>query len=388
MSEPKSADAQPARESPANVSGNPAKPAARFALLDGIRGIAAMCIAVYHIWRYEPEPYPAIEFVPGWIDWLLLRTWIGVQLLLVISGFVIAYTLRNTWVSPREALSFVGRRLVRLMPAYWLTLLVVVLLNAACVGWWSFPAVFSKSLTLGRVAAHLVFLQDITGQTPLSAGIWTICIEVQFYIVCVLGWGLAQRLSPRASPENPRPAAWAILVVFAPFALASLVYWNWLDTTEPWVTHFISFFFLGLVTWWALDKTVPAWAFIVTVATVVVSLALRWKVENAIALSMTLAIFTAGKLGKLQVWLNWRWLQYLGRISYSLYLIHYPVSHCLTWAGWRWFDNSPTPAQATLILSACLVASLIAGHLLYIAVEAPSVRLTAWMKSRSERASR
>lgn len=84
-------------------------------------------------------------------------------------------------------------------------------------------------------------------------------------------------------------------------------------------------------------------------------------------------------------WLNWRWLQFLGRSSYSLYLIHDPVSHVLTQFGWRLCGNSPTPAQSSLILFLCLVASIAAGHLLYVWVEAPSGRCSAWLKGRWSR---
>jgi peptidoglycan/LPS O-acetylase OafA/YrhL len=75
-----------------------------------------------------------------------------------------------------------------------------------------------------------------------------------------------------------------------------------------------------------------------------------------------------------------RWLQYLAKISYSLYLIHYPVSHVLTWFGWQCFDNSPTPLQGTLILTGCLVVSIAAAHVLYMTVERPSVRLADRLK--------
>ncbi len=164
--------------------------------------------------------------------------------------------------------------------------------------------------------------------------------------------------------------------------LTSLFHWNWLDSTEPWVTHFLSFFILGMMTWWVLDGTVPTFVLVATIALIAVYLVLHWKLENALALMASLTIFTAGRCGHLHDWLNWRWLQYLGRISYSLYLIHYPVSHCLTWAGWSWCDNSPTPVQATFILAACLPASLLAAHVLYVGIEAPSVRWTSRMKAR------
>lgn len=371
-----------------NLTGEPIKPAARFAMIDGLRGLAALGICVYHIWRYEPalttDPltYASNEFVPGFVDWVLLRSWVGVQFLLVISGFVIAFTLRNTWVTPRELLSFVGRRIVRLWPPYAVTILVALLLHAACVTWWGLPPPFEERLTVTRVLAHLVFLQDVLGQTPLSAAIWTVCIEMQFYVVSVVGWGLAQRLLPRPDKQQPRSSGWGVLLVFAPLALASLLVWNRQDSTEPWVIHFLNAFFLGMVTWWTLDRTVSPRVFAATVAVVAVHLVFQWKLENALALTGASAIYVAGRTDHFHDWLNWRWVQYLGRISYSLYLIHYPVSHLLMWVGWRWCGDSPTPAQASLILFLCIVASVAAGHLLYVYVEAPSGRWSAWLKSR------
>ena len=100
-------------------------PRAPDVFVDGLRGLGAMGIATYHIWRYEPPvdaslppTYLSVQFVPWIVDWALLRAWFGVQFLLVVSGFVIAYSLRNTWVTPREIISFVGRRIVRLWPPF------------------------------------------------------------------------------------------------------------------------------------------------------------------------------------------------------------------------------------------------------------------------------
>lgn len=369
-------------------AGDPIQRVARFAFIDGLRGLAALGIALYHTWRYEPaltnDPltYASNDFVPAVVDWVLLRTWVGVQFLLVVSGFVIAFTLRKTWVTPRELLSFVGRRFVRLWPPYAVTILFVILLHVACVAWWGFRSPFEESLTLTRVLAHLAFLQDVLGETPLSAAIWTVCIEMQFYVVSVVGWGLAQRVVTRPDRQQPRPSGWGVMLVFAPLALASLFVWSRQDSTEPWVHHFLSSFFLGMATWWTLDHMISPRVFQVILIVVAGHLVFDWKAESALALVATLSIYLAGRTNHFHDWLNWRWLQYLGRISYSLYLIHYPVGHFVMWLGWHWCEHSPTPAQATLILLACFVASLVAGHLLYVCVEVPSGRWSARLKIR------
>ena len=357
----------------------------RFVFVDGLRGLAALGIVIFHIWWYEPAPYPWLDSMHWIVDATFLRIRAGVQVLLVISGFVIAFTCRNTWVTPREFVSFVARRLIRLVPAYWFTLACVVLVNAICGAAGDFASPYAGDLTLARVTAHMAFLQDILGHEALSAGIWTICIEMQFYIVAILGWGLAQHAFARPVPNEPRPSAFALMAVFAPLGFVSLFYWRILDSTAPWVIHFLWMFFLGMSTWWTLDRSLPrsCYAMIVTVAVVELVFDAEWRYENSVALGTSIAIFMVGERGELHQWLNWSWLQYLGRISYSLYLIHFPVCHLLITAGWRLFSDNPTASQASVILTGSFAASLLAAHGLYTLVEAPSLKLSARLKRKS-----
>src|SRR5437870_3358365 len=111
------------------VDGGSSKPATgapnRFAYIDGLRGIAALGIVVFHLWWYEPAPFPVFGTEPTSADEAFRKIRASVQILLVISGFVIAYTLRRTWVTPTEMYWFIGRRLVRLVPCYWVTIATV-----------------------------------------------------------------------------------------------------------------------------------------------------------------------------------------------------------------------------------------------------------------------
>ena len=377
-----------AAPSPITPSVPNSAPPFRFAFVDGLRGIAALSILVFHLWWYEPKPMPTLASAPEFVDEAFLKLRGGVQLLLVISGFVIAYTLRKTWFTVPEVTSFVGRRLVRLVPAYWVVLFAVILLDLVCRNLLKLPSPMDGHLTATRIVAHLAFLQDVADVEALSAGIWTLCIEMQFYVVAVLGWGLAQRLFRRPNPDLPQPSALGLLTVFGPLALASLFHWRTMESTSPWVTHFLWMFFLGMCTWWTLDRTVPRLVLLNLVIIAIVELYLdaEWRYENSMALLTALAIYVAGRLNSLHRWLNWGPLQYLGRISYSLYLIHFPVCHLIVSAGWKTYGDSPTPFQSVLIHLVAIVASLIAGHLLYILVEAPSARWAARLK-RAENAS-
>ena len=368
----------------------------RFAFVDGLRGLAALSIVIFHAWWYEPDPQPLQESLHRFVELAILRTRGGVQILLVLSGFVIAYSLRNTWVTPREVLSFVGRRVVRLVPAYWVALSFVILVEILCRVPLNLPPPFTGQPSVPRVLAHLVFLQDVLDFEALSAGLWTVCIEMQFYFVAVLGWGLAQRVLARPVMDQPRPATPALLTVFVPLAIASLVYWYRSESTDHWVTYFMWRFFLGMITWWTLDRTISVAAFKTIVAIAVGQLVYelafdpRFELQfelpsaNAIALATALALYIAGRRDRLHVWLNWRWLQFVSRISYSLYLIHFPVIHLLTTAGWNWCGNAPTVAQAAIILLSSIAASLLAGYALHVLVEVPSVQWAANMKRRHE----
>lgn len=367
-----------AETKPIRTEGSPQ----RFVYVDGLRGIAALCILVFHIWWYEPEPFPAFATSNWMVDLAFLRVRGGVQILLVISGFVIAYSLRNLWITPIEIVNFIGRRVIRLVPAYWVAIATVILVNIVCDHLLNLASPFEGPLTGLRVLTHMLFLQDVTGHDPLGAGMWTLCIEMQFYFVAVLGWGLAQRLFTRPDPAESRPSMLGLITVFAPVAFVSLFHWRIQETNDQWVTHFLWMFFLGMSTWWTLDKMLSPLIYrgILVIAIVELFFNADWRYENTVALTTAIAIYAAGTQNKLYTWLDWPWLQYFGRISYSLYLIHFPVCHLLTTIGWMWCDNAPTTFQARLILLTSFFASLVAGHLLYVLVEAPSARWAARMK--------
>ena len=95
--------------------------------------------------------------------------------------------------------------------------------------------------------------------------------------------------------------------------------------------------------------------------------------ELTVALTAGVVIYLVGRRGHLGDWLTWRPLQHLGRISYSLYLIHYATSWIVVSLGCYWTGSNAEAAVFWMVTS--VFVSIGAAHLFYRCVEAPSLRL-------------
>ncbi len=353
--------------------------ASRFRFIDALRGIAALAVCWHHVNLYGPLPEPAATVMPKWLRLGAFYGWAGVPMFFVISGFVIAYSVRGAWITPRFLGNFALRRSLRLDPSYWVMIGLALFLHflPEMVG---LPSPHESGLTAGQVLTHFVYLQNISEYDNLSAGFWTLCIEMQFYLLFCVMLAVAQRLS-RGGQDNPQPRGAALALVFLPLALGSLFFFNLDEAFDDWIIYFFSMFFVGAAAWWTLDRRLPAWLLWGYLAAMGARFVWHGGDDIPFAMVTVAAIYLIGRAGRLGSTLNWRPLQYLGRISYSLYLIHYPVSHIVVNAGYRLTGDSPWAAFGWLALSVLL--SVLAAHFLYLFVEAPTARLASRLKPRS-----
>jgi len=129
----------------------------RFAVLDGWRGIAALCVALYHF-----PVYSHIEF-SGFVH----GAYLFVDFFFVLSGFVIAYVYADRLQRWDDVTEFIVRRFGRLWPLHVATLLFLFAMElaklyAANRGWLNFsrppfdPAGFNN---WASIPTNLVLIQ-------------------------------------------------------------------------------------------------------------------------------------------------------------------------------------------------------------------------------------
>jgi peptidoglycan/LPS O-acetylase OafA/YrhL len=362
---------------------------ARFTYIDALRGLAALAVAAYHFYHSTGLTSVYDASLPRFITAALARGFLGVQVFFVLSGFVIAFSQRETFVTLRYLGNFALRRSLRLDPPYWAAIFAVIALN-----WLAYRLHFEglePMPSIPVVLANMIYIHDLIGVQKILSVSWTLCIEVQFYLILTVLVGLVQRI-PGRRPLLGWPTA-ASLIVFVGMFAASLV-----DLARPRI-HFSVFlphwymFSLGAVAWWTLDGRVHrAWFWACAAAV----LALMFTVQfgraeplqfdhheldrTATALCTAVSIAIVGSMGKLETLWRSRAVQFFGRISYSLYLVHAVVGGKAIKLGARVLGASP--AAAVVLFFFGLAVSVAAAYVFYRLIERPSVELTKRLKRK------
>jgi len=158
--------------------------------LDGLRALAVVMVLVFHSW-YEQPGYLQPGQNPYQYPLNYGRT--GVHLFFVLSGFLLflpyARCMFGMQSQPSAKLFYV-RRLLRVGPAYWVCLALLVVAAPITVS------------ALRDATLHVFFLSNAFPQTTFSinAVFWTMAVEVQYYAVLpLIGW-TAMRLSHKWNP--------------------------------------------------------------------------------------------------------------------------------------------------------------------------------------------
>ncbi|MCD2514479.1 acyltransferase family protein [Comamonas endophytica] len=341
-------------------------PVSRNAVIDCTKGLACALIIWHHLAFYGPMADVVQPLLPGLIEWLYEDARMAVQLFLVLAGYLAAASLAPDGLA-RHSQPWVQivRRFVRLVVPLAVALVLAVLVTALVRPWFD-HASLSAAPTLFQLLAHALLLQGIVGEESLSAGVWYVSIDFQLFALTALLFAVVRWFdaAPGTAPRaRPTPGQIAVVLL----AAASLWGFNRDADFDNWAVYFFGAYGLGMMAFWAVRSPRP-WAWSALMAALLgVALWLEWRTRIALAGAAALALIAAMRSPQLQRLQGPVRLQQLGRMSYSVFLVHFPV--CLlvnAVVTWFW----PESLAINLFgLCAAFALSLAVGRFLYLRVE-------------------
>ncbi len=336
----------------------------RMPLIDSLKAVAALLVLLNHFSSYGPLAEGARELLPALTTWCYEYGRMAVQVFLVIAGFLAARGLSaNGEALAGSPLRLIWKRYLRLAVPY-LAAIGLAIIAAAIADHWFDDEMIPDRATFGQWLAHAALLHGILGIDALSAGVWYIAIDFQlFALMAILLWAGRWRLVAPA----------LVLAV----ALLSLFWFNRDAAWDNWAIYFFGSYGLGAAAWWASDRRqMSAWLGVI--ATIVIAaLVVDFRLRIALALGVALLLGFGRRSGLLESWPTARPLAFLGQISYSVFLVHFPVLLLANGLYARLGLESAGSALTMLMLA--IGASIAAATAFYRWIESPeaSRRITA-----------
>jgi peptidoglycan/LPS O-acetylase OafA/YrhL len=360
-----------------------------------VRGLAILTVAIFHfsILAGTPHTHPLDNVVSKVIG----SGWMGVDLFFVLSGFLITGILYDTKYGQGYFTKFYARRALRIFPVYYGFLLVMLLLITAfsLAG----PAIPSFTDDFGWYAmflgnVHLAYDNAVTLDLPVTAVLWSVAVEEQFYLVwplivlalhrrllipaclVIIGAALITRAYMASNETSPwfaytlLPARMDSLAVGALIAIAARQSWGLGPLVR--LAPVVGVVALGIVIGLGVDISqmdpfaprVQAYGY--------TAIAFMFGAFIVLAVSMPSA-------SPVHWFFASSGMRTIGRYSYAMYVIHYAVGYLIashvTIAGWfPQVAGSSLLGQAMFVFAA-LSATFAASWLSWRLVETPFLKL-------------
>lgn len=333
-------------------------------MVDLVKALASQLIVLHHFVSYGPMVRAVSDYAPRLIDWLYEDGRLAVQAFLVVGGFLsarsLAPRLRELSLDPSGAalLRLAWHRYVRLLRPYLPALLLAIIFAAIARMLVTDPDTPAPP-SFSQVLYHLLLINDIAGVDALSTGVWYVAIDMQLYCMLLLLLWAAQRLSALGVKKHA-----AGLFLLTVLAAVSLLWINRDESFEIWGVYFFGTYALGMMVYWAsAGRSKYPWLAVLLLI-YLLALAIEWRTRLVVAV-LTAALLAIGHRSAYRPRYAAKAVtEWLSRISYSVFLIHYPVVLLVGSLFERlWPENGPMAIAG--FLTAWLMTLALADRLHY-----------------------
>ncbi|WP_323753762.1 acyltransferase [Marinobacter sp.] len=331
---------------------------------DGLRGFAALWVVLYHLWSALQRR--DTDWVWGYVSDFFEYGFLGVDIFFVLSGFVIAYSLTGRFIDNLFVPRFLVRRSIRIDPPYWLTIVLALIF----IGMKNivFQEYAEPLPSFENIFVHVLYLQDLLGYEAISSVFWTLCLEFQFYIIfSTLLWLFFKGKNALLGNINGFVFVSVLCFVFLSvfFRFSSLSF-PVSGTIIPYAYEFS----LGIIACqYITGRAHINQLVVVCLIAFFCSYFYKGAIFAVVPIFAVVLMVGSAVGGKFFSFLNCRALQYLGRISYSLYLTHAIVGWATISFLVKIFSNWPSPFITVLIFLSGFSVSIIFANIFYVAVE-------------------
>ena len=344
-----------------------------------MRGLAALAVVLFHLSIKMKEELQAI--LPDFITLVMSYGYLGVPVFFVISGIVISLSVNDKRVTLSFAGNFALRRSIRLDITYWASIcfiLVFMALNNHFLGGDKpYPSP-------GNVLLHMFYLQDLFSVDPvISVVYWTLCLEVQLYIFFLLSVWLSQTLSKKLNLDYYKVFLSGV-VLLGIYSLSLDQQMTSLSLPGLFLPYW-HYFLIGVL----ISNIVRGKKASVPILLVWMAIEIGFlmagdiKSYSVAGIVFGMFVFFLLRWNNLDTFLSDRIFQYLGSISYTLYLVHPDIGWKAISVGKQFFGSGMSSIATLFVFLSALLLSILVAHLFHIAFEKPSLWLCKQLKSTS-----